>query len=253
MSDQDPKDQAQAPDQSRADILTRREGTQDPYELGGEFFSRLARLLQAYLGVDPQQLKQVPRLELAKLVVPVLLMADATTPPWRKVGKAVMFGDAEPASGGNLSGSLWIVRPGSNHVAIVDWLDVTVATTERLHVGYTSAASPTDTPASRKLYSVEDQPTSPQGTNLVDPRIPVNPRLLVNGVANVFTEGTDFDRIWVGGGIANQPTHIDCRDVAIWPGVGLVVQGLTVNVGIDVSIHARLFDLTQLGSQNFTA
>jgi hypothetical protein len=236
----------------RADVLSRA-AAPDLYELGGEFLSRMNRVLQAYLGVDPQQFSQIPRYQLAKYVVPALTFADLNAPPWRKIGKAVMLADPQPSSA-NQAGTNFINVPGSNIAFVVDWIDVTLSVTGRFHIGYTSAGNPTQTPAAQKFYSVEDQPQKPQSANFVFPSIPVSVKVVgnqANGTLQV--DGTDFQRIWIGGGVANQVTRVIFTDVVVWPGVGLETQSISANTGVDSVCHGRIFDLSQIGTQNFTA
>jgi hypothetical protein len=238
----------------RADVLPRVPTPVDMFELGGEFFTRLSRLLQVYLGVDPQQLSQIPRYKLVQYVIPAILTADATAPPWRKVGKAYQVGSARPASPGNASGLQVAVVPNGTIVAILDWIDLDAGAAERFQYGYTAAGAVTGTPATLTMIGVEDRPTTPKAANNVVPGMPTHSQLAINAAfATVHTDGTDFQALGFGATGPGITTRVVLGDVLIWPGIAVTVQGITLNTAIDVTFHVRAFDLSQIGTQNFTS
>lgn len=241
---------AEAP--PRADLLDRK-AAENLLELGGEFFVRLTRLVQVYLGVDPQQLSSVPRYQLAKYVVPAILAADATAPPWRKVGKAYQTAQARPAVGGNTSGVIVSVRPSAPVIAVVDWVDLDASAASRFQYGYTALGNPTANPAA---IALEERPQAPKSTNFTVAGVPTYSQIdVADGGGVALVDGSTFQMLGLGATGPGLTTRVDFRgangygEVCLWPGVGFVLQDLLVNTAVDVTVHLRVFDLSQVGSQ----
>lgn len=232
--------------------MTRIRGSTDrPLQLTRDFINRFRRGYMLLTGVDSDSVN-APLMEVAPSVQSSVVLADMSRAPFRTVGRGFM---ASLGGGGAVAaqysfGALWLPAD-SQRLVIIDRILVKPLTGTHADLSLVSVYGSALVGAGAVAVVPLEEGTFVNEANAsgISPTLHAIPGIQASHGSSNVSLATPTDYVNFCRCPEAELTVLSDLDIVLTPGLGILLRGLSVNVGVIGTIMGRYFDLAQFTAQ----